>query len=103
MPFPSTPASANLLSAPQKALIKLGLKSDIDLPLRYEGETRIVMLRDAPEVRYRAYRGDGDGLTDHHAPAPAVAGEEVSNSRCEWRIRAAAYRSPAKSKRSSKC
>jgi ATP-dependent DNA helicase RecG len=39
------------LSAPQKALIKLGLVRDIDLalhlPLRYEDETRITPLRDA--------------------------------------------------------
>jgi ATP-dependent DNA helicase RecG len=39
------------LSAPQKALHKLGLVRDIDLalhlPLRYEDETRIVKLRDA--------------------------------------------------------
>ncbi len=38
-------------SQPQKALEKLGLKRDIDLalhlPLRYEDETRIVMLKDA--------------------------------------------------------
>jgi len=41
------------LSAPQKALRKLGLVRDIDLalhlPLRYEDETRIVRLRDARE------------------------------------------------------
>ena len=41
------------LSAPQKALLKLGLGRDIDLalhlPLRYEDETRIVRLRDARE------------------------------------------------------
>jgi ATP-dependent DNA helicase RecG len=39
------------MSAPQKALIKLGLVRDIDLalhlPLRYEDETRITPLRDA--------------------------------------------------------
>ena len=39
------------VSAPQKALEKLGLKRDIDLalhlPLRYEDETRISKLRDA--------------------------------------------------------
>jgi ATP-dependent DNA helicase RecG len=47
MPAPSP------LSAPQKALLKLGLARDIDLalhlPLRYEDETRIVRLRDARE------------------------------------------------------
>ena len=48
------PASqAPTLSAPQKALRKLGLVRDIDLalhlPLRYEDETRIVRLRDARE------------------------------------------------------
>jgi ATP-dependent DNA helicase RecG len=41
------------LSAPQKALRKLGLERDIDLalhlPLRYEDETRIVKLTDARE------------------------------------------------------
>ncbi len=41
------------LSAPQKALQKLGLKRDIDLalhlPLRYEDETRITRLADARE------------------------------------------------------
>ena len=41
------------MSAPQKALLKLGLARDIDLalhlPLRYEDETRIVKLRDARE------------------------------------------------------
>ena len=47
--MPSPPA----LSAPQKALLKLGLGRDIDLalhlPLRYEDETRITRLRDARE------------------------------------------------------
>ncbi len=46
------PATATL-SAPQKALQKMGLARDIDLalhlPLRYEDETRIVKLRDARE------------------------------------------------------
>ena len=41
------------LSAPQKALLKLGLGRDIDLalhlPLRYEDETRIVLLREGRE------------------------------------------------------
>jgi ATP-dependent DNA helicase RecG len=44
-------AARPALSAPQKALVKLGLVRDIDLalhlPLRYEDETRIVRLRDA--------------------------------------------------------
>lgn len=46
-------AETKALSEPQKALIKLGLRRDIDLalhiPLRYEDETRIVKLRDARE------------------------------------------------------
>ena len=50
MPSPATPADKPL-SAPQKALRKLGLVRPIDLalhlPLRYEDETRIVRLRDA--------------------------------------------------------
>ncbi|AEG94742.1 Candidate ATP-dependent DNA helicase recG [Ramlibacter tataouinensis TTB310] len=48
-PMPSGPA----LTEPQKALLKLGLKRDIDLalhlPLRYEDETRITRLADARE------------------------------------------------------
>jgi hypothetical protein len=53
--MPAKPAAtpAKTLSAPQKALIKLGLVRDIDLalhlPLRYEDETRIVKLRDVRE------------------------------------------------------
>ncbi len=47
------PETGKNLSAPQKALQKLGLKRDIDLalhlPLRYEDETRIVKLADARE------------------------------------------------------
>lgn len=46
-------AETKVLSEPQKALNKLGLRRDIDLalhiPLRYEDETRIVKLRDARE------------------------------------------------------
>ena len=47
----ATPAQSPPLSAPQKALRKLGLTRPIDLalhlPLRYEDETRIVKLADA--------------------------------------------------------
>ena len=47
----TAPADRKPLSAPQKAMHKLGLVRDIDLalhlPLRYEDETRIVKLRDA--------------------------------------------------------
>ena len=53
MPDKAPSPAAKPLSTPQKALIKLGLKRDIDLalhlPLRYEDETRIVKLRDARE------------------------------------------------------
>ena len=49
----SITAPAKTLRAPQKELIKLGLKRDIDLaphlPLRYEDESRIVKLRDVIE------------------------------------------------------
>ncbi|MES2787709.1 MAG: ATP-dependent DNA helicase RecG, partial [Pseudomonadota bacterium] len=45
------PATPIALTVPQKALLKMGLRRDIDLalhlPLRYEDETRIVKLRDA--------------------------------------------------------
>jgi len=48
---PSSASPAKALSAPQKALHKLGLVRAIDLalhlPLRYEDETRVVRLRDA--------------------------------------------------------
>ena len=47
----SPPAPTQPMSAPQKALLKLGLKRDIDLalhlPLRYEDETHISPLRGA--------------------------------------------------------
>ena len=50
-PTPLSPATP--LTAPQKALRKLGLVRDIDLalhlPLRYEDETRIVRLCEARE------------------------------------------------------
>ncbi|WP_036593717.1 ATP-dependent DNA helicase RecG [Ottowia thiooxydans] len=51
MPSSALPSTPPKLSAPQKALRKLGLARDIDLalhlPMRYEDETRIVRLRDA--------------------------------------------------------
>jgi ATP-dependent DNA helicase RecG len=63
---PSSPtprSSATPLTAPQKALRKLGLVRDIDLalhlPLRYEDETRIVTplrdARDGDEVQIEAW------------------------------------------------
>jgi ATP-dependent DNA helicase RecG len=52
-PSPPAKATAKPLSAPQKALRKLGLVRPIDLalhlPLRYEDETRITRLADARE------------------------------------------------------
>jgi ATP-dependent DNA helicase RecG len=49
------------LSAPQKAIHKLGLKRDIDLalhlPLRYEDETRITRLADAREGQWVQVQG----------------------------------------------
>jgi ATP-dependent DNA helicase RecG len=60
------PATATL-SAPQKALQKMGLVRDIDLalhlPLRYEDETRIVKLRDAREGEPAQIEGT---VTDNH-------------------------------------
>ncbi|TFZ06911.1 ATP-dependent DNA helicase RecG [Ramlibacter henchirensis] len=60
------PATATL-SAPQKALQKMGLVRDIDLalhlPLRYEDETRIVKLRDAREGETVQFEGT---VTDNH-------------------------------------
>ena len=50
---PDAPPDAKPLSAPQKALRKLGLTRAIDLalhlPLRYEDETRLTRLADARE------------------------------------------------------
>ena len=50
---PAHPPARQPLSAPQKAMRKLGLLRDVDLalhlPLRYEDETRLVRLRDARE------------------------------------------------------
>jgi ATP-dependent DNA helicase RecG len=49
-PAPTPPDKSPPLSAPQKALLKLGLRRDIDLalhlPLRYEDETQITRLCD---------------------------------------------------------
>ncbi|MDP1782909.1 MAG: ATP-dependent DNA helicase RecG, partial [Hydrogenophaga sp.] len=54
-------AAAPALSAPQKALHKLGLVRDIDLalhlPLRYEDETRIVTLRGARDGQLAQIEG----------------------------------------------
>ena len=56
--MPPAPASQSLssqpaLSAPQRAMAKLGLRRDIDLalhlPLRYEDETRVTPIADAPD------------------------------------------------------
>ena len=48
---PTVPAAAKLLSAPQKALRKMGLLRPVDLalhlPFRYEDETQLVKLADA--------------------------------------------------------
>jgi ATP-dependent DNA helicase RecG len=48
---PAKPAASTKLSGPQRALLKMDLKRDIDLalhlPLRYEDETRITRLADA--------------------------------------------------------
>ncbi|MDM7942952.1 MAG: ATP-dependent DNA helicase RecG [Hydrogenophaga sp.] len=56
----ATPARKPL-SAPQKALLKLGLARDIDLalhlPLRYEDETRIVTLRGARDGQLAQIEG----------------------------------------------
>ncbi|NBQ07274.1 MAG: ATP-dependent DNA helicase RecG, partial [Betaproteobacteria bacterium] len=53
MVAPSASSSPKPLSAPQKAMRKMGLVRDIDLalhiPLRYEDETRIVKLKDVRE------------------------------------------------------
>ncbi len=50
---PARPAQAGAKSAPQKAMDKLGLRRDIDLalhlPLRYEDETQVVAIADAPD------------------------------------------------------
>ena len=50
---PARPAKADAKSGPQKAMEKLGLRRDIDLalhlPLRYEDETQVVAIADAPD------------------------------------------------------
>ena len=54
-------AAVKPLSAPQKALLKLGLRRDIDLalhlPLRYEDETRITRLGDARDGETVQFEG----------------------------------------------
>ena len=73
----STPAAAaerKPLSAPQKAMRKLGLVRAIDLalhlPLRYEDETRIVRLADAREGE--TVQIEGTVTASEVSPAPMV-------------------------------
>lgn len=60
MPEPA-PAAAKPLSAPQKALRRLGLLRPVDLalhlPYRYEDETRLVKLRDARDGEVIQFEG----------------------------------------------
>ncbi|WBY00193.1 ATP-dependent DNA helicase RecG [Ramlibacter tataouinensis] len=60
-------STAQALSAPQNALVKMGLSRDIDLalhlPYRYEDETRIVALRDARDGDTVQVEGT---VTDNH-------------------------------------
>ena len=60
-PMPDATPARKPLSAPQKALHKLGLVRDIDLalhlPLRYEDETRIVSLRGARDGQLAQIEG----------------------------------------------
>ena len=60
-PMPDASPARKPLSAPQKALHKLGLVRDIDLalhlPLRYEDETRIVTLRGARDGQLAQIEG----------------------------------------------
>src|SRR5436190_23991174 len=53
VPAPAVPAAPAKPSGPEAAMRKMGLRRDIDLalhlPLRYEDETRITLLRDARE------------------------------------------------------
>jgi ATP-dependent DNA helicase RecG len=60
-PMPEATPARKPLTAPQKALHKLGLARDIDLalhlPLRYEDETRIVKLRDARDGQLAQIEG----------------------------------------------
>ena len=59
--MPDAPPARKPLSAPQKALHRLGLVRDIDLalhlPLRYEDETRIVTLRGARDGQLAQIEG----------------------------------------------
>jgi len=52
-PSPARGAKTGEKSGPQRALEKLGLRRDIDLalhlPLRYEDETRVTAIADAPD------------------------------------------------------
>ncbi|MCW5653932.1 ATP-dependent DNA helicase RecG [Hydrogenophaga sp.] len=68
----TAPAQSRSLSAPQKALHKLGLVRDIDLalhlPLRYEDETRIVKLRDAREGQMAQIEGTVTASQIGHRP-----------------------------------
>jgi RecG-like helicase len=90
------------MSAPQKALRKLGLNRDIDLalhlPLRYEDETRIVKLRDAREgetvqieatvtsceVTYRPRRQLLVTVDDDTTPACCGFSASIRRSKRRW-------------------
>ena len=52
-PQPAQPAKAGAKSGPQRAMEKLGLRRDIDLalhlPLRFDDETRVSPIADAPD------------------------------------------------------
>ena len=86
---PSAPAKA--LSAPQKALIKLGLARDIDLalhlPLRYEDETRITALRDAREGHSAQIEGTITGCEIAYRPRrQLVATLDDGTDTCQLRF-----------------
>ena len=75
---PATRAPSAPLSAPQKALHKLGLVRDIDLalhlPLRYEDATRIAKLRDAREGDVVQIEATVISCEVSYRPPAAVAG-----------------------------
>ena len=85
----ATPATAK--TAAQKALDKLGLRRDIDLalhlPLRYEDETRIILLADARDAGRPAacfiIGGAGAGQRQMQAARPRLMAVQTGFAPCK--------------------
>ena len=89
--MPSTAATAPL-TAPQKALRKLGLVRDIDLalhlPLRYEDETRLMRLADVRDGETGQFEASGERLG---SPEDAAAMDSPAHARAAGMVHIPAH------------